>query len=189
MLTRLYKFLGACAYYLYNNAVTNIPLYSVRHFYLRTLLGIHIGKKSAVHMGCFFTGRTTTIGDYTTVNSNCYLDGRVGITIGNRVSISPETYIVSLSHDTQHRNFPIVGKEVVIKDYVWIGARAMILPGVTLNEGAVVGAGSVVTKDVPAYTIVAGVPAIKIGERTRDLDYKVSYFPYFNTDIAPPPQE
>jgi len=136
-------------------------------------------------MGCFFTGRTITIGNYTAINRRCYLDGRVGIRIGNCVSISPETYIISLSHDPQSKNFAIVGKEVVIEDYVWIGARAMILPGVTLSKGCVVAAGSVVTKDVPPYTIVAGVPAQKIGERTKALDYTVIYFPPFDGDIVP----
>ncbi len=61
----------------------------------------------------------------------------------------------------------------------------MIMPGVTLGRGCVVGAGSVVTKDVPPYTIVAGVPAKKIGERTKDRDYRVEYFPCFNTDMVP----
>ncbi len=135
-------------------------------------------------MGCFITGRNISIGDYTTINRNCYLDGRVGIKIGNSVSISPEVYILSLTHDAQNRNFVTVGKEVIIEDYVWLGARAIIMPGVKLGKGSIVGAGSVVTKDVEPYTIVGGIPAKKIGERTQDLDYKVVYFPYFNTDMS-----
>lgn len=63
----------------------------------------------------------------------------------------------------------------------------MILPGVTLGEGAVVGAGSVVTKDVEAFAIVAGSPAKAIGVRNRDLVYQLDWRPFFGTDEAPPP--
>ena len=181
---RIYRFLGASLFYLFNSLVTHFPLYTARHAFLKYIFKIPIGKKSSVHSGCFFTGRKISIGDYTAINRNCYLDGRVGVRIGNSVSISPETYILSLTHDAQSNNFIAKGKEVIIEDYVWIGARAMIMPGVTLGTGCIVGAGSVVTKDVPPYTIVAGVPAKKIGERTKNLDYKVVYFPFFNSDIA-----
>jgi acetyltransferase-like isoleucine patch superfamily enzyme len=178
-----YKFFGACLFYFYNAVVTHIPFYGVRHLYLRAAFSIPVGERSSIHMGCFITGRRTSIGSHTTINRRCYLDGRGGLRIGNNVSISPEVYLLSLTHDFQDPEFPSVPKEVVIEDYVWIGARAMLLPGVKLSQGCVVGAGAVVTKDVPPYTIVAGVPANKIGERSRNLDYETSYFPYFNTDI------
>ena len=180
---RLYKFIGACLFYIYNAVVTHIPFYSVRHFFVRTAFSIPIGARSSVHMGCFITGRQTSIGSHTTINRRCYLDGRGGLRIGNNVNISPEVYLLSLTHDFQDPKFPPVPMEVVIEDYVWIGARAMILPGVKLSQGCVVGAGAVVTKDVPPYTIVAGVPAKKIGMRSPDLRYETSYFPFFNTDI------
>jgi maltose O-acetyltransferase len=68
----------------------------------------------------------------------------------------------------------------VIKDYVFIGPRAIILPGVTIGQGAVVAAGAVVTKDIPAKTIVGGVPAAVIGERKIEkLDYKLGRFRLF----------
>ena len=184
-MTRIYKFLGASLFYGYNSLITHVPVYWIRHAFLRLALRIPVGKRSSVHMGCFFTGRKITIGEHTAVNRRCYLDGRTGITIGNCVSISPEVYMMSLTHDAQNPDFPPVGREVVIQDHVWIGSRAMIMPGVTLSKGCIVGAGSVVTKDVPPYAIVAGVPAKQIGERTKDLRYQVDYFPYFNTDIAP----
>jgi len=71
----------------------------------------------------------------------------------------------------------------VIHDHVWIGARAIICPGVTIGEGAVVAAGAVVTQDVEPYTIVGGNPARYIKDRTRDLVYRTRYRPLFDTDI------
>ena len=70
------------------------------------------------------------------------------------------------------------GGEVIIGDRVWIGYRAIVLPGVTIGEGAVVGAGAVVTRDVSPYTIVAGNPAKVIGERTKELTYECNYRPW-----------
>ena len=64
---------------------------------------------------------------------------------------------------------------VVIEDHVFIGTRAMILPGVTLSRGAAVGAGAIVTRDVPPHHIVAGTPARKIGTRPDNLSYNASY--------------
>ncbi len=181
---RIMKFFGALIFYLYNSIVTHLPSYAIRRVFLTGLLRIPIGKNASIHMGCFITGRRITIGSDTAINRRCTLDGRAGIRIGNSVSISPETVIISLTHDAQSKVFLVSGKPVTIEDFVWIGTRAMILPGVTLGTGCVVGAGSVVTKDVAPYDIVAGVPAQKIGERTRDLDYKAVYFPFFNTDIT-----
>jgi len=67
---------------------------------------------------------------------------------------------------------------VVIEDRVWIGYRAIVLPGVKIGEGAVVGAGAVVAKDVEPYAIMAGNPARKIGERPKGLIYDCNYRPW-----------
>lgn len=134
-------------------------------------------------MGCFFTGTAVKIGSNSIINRNCYIDGRAGIEIGNNVSISPEAYILSLDHDPQSINFDTIPSRTIIHDYVWIGVRAIILPGIDLKEGCVVGAGAVVTKTPEPYTIIAGVPAVKIGERTKELNYMPKYRPFFNTDV------
>ena len=173
----------AFVYYFFNHVVTRIPLYSVRHAYLRRILRMRIGEGSSVHMGCFMTGRNISIGRNSVINRNCYLDGRVGIEIGNNVGVSPEVYVLSLTHDVYDEQFGTIGAKVILEDYVWIGARAMLMPGIRLSEGCVVGAGSVVTKSFEKYSIIAGVPAREIGRRAIAPKYSLRYFPYFDTDV------
>ncbi len=88
---------------------------------------------------------------------NLYCAGK--ITIGTKVAISREAFICTASHDITKPNRPLITTPITICDGVWIGARAIILPGVTIGEGAVVAAGAVVTKDVEPFTVVGGNPA------------------------------
>lgn len=104
------------------------------------------------------------------VNSNTYFHGIGGITIGDDVLIGPNVVISSGEHQYRTGRMPvklqpIVPKRITIGDGVWIGANAVIMPGITLAEGTIVGAGAVVTKSTQPYTIVAGVPAKQIGSR------------------------
>lgn len=117
------------------------------------------------------------------------LDARGGIIIGNNVSISHNVSFCSGSHDYNTSDFKYVKGEIIVGDNVWIGLNATILKNVHINEGAIIAAGSVVTKNVPSYEIWAGVPAKKIGERNRcDILYDSTRFvykgklrkPYFN---------
>jgi acetyltransferase-like isoleucine patch superfamily enzyme len=179
----LWRFVIATAFYLYNGFVVHVPSYTVRHLYLRLVLKIHIGRHSAVHMGCFFSGNKVRIGSHTVLNRDCHIDGREGVTIGDCVSVSPEVYILSMTHDAQSGGFAEVRARTVVGDHVWIGVRAIILPGVKLGEGCVVGAGSVVTRDVAPFDIVAGVPAKVVGTRNRELTYKPRYRPFYNGDV------
>jgi maltose O-acetyltransferase len=94
------------------------------------------------------------------------------------VSIGPEASILTLGHDPQSPDFADRGGAVTIGDRAWIGFRALVLPGVTIGEGAVIAAGAVVTKDVPPYTIVGGNPAREIGQRTDQLEYRLAYRPW-----------
>ena len=178
-------FLAAAAFYAYNSAISHIPSYALRHFYLSRVLGLKLGRGASVHMGCFITGRRIEIGERAVVNRKCHLDGRVGIRIGADASLSPEVCILSLSHDPQDPHFATEGGEVVIGPRAWLGTRAMVLPGVELGEGAVLAAGAVASRSCEPFAILAGVPARMIGERNRDLKYALGYFPWFNTDIQP----
>ena len=183
LLHKIKRFTNALLFYFYNHFLSNFPSYVIRHLYLRIFLGCSIGRDAAIHMGCFFTGRNITIGNNTIVNRRCYLDGRGALIIGNNVSIAPEAYILSMTHDSQSPDFTPEIRTTRIDDYAWLGARVLVLPGVHLGIGCVIGAGSVVTDDVPAYTIAAGSPARKIGERNPNLNYAPKYRPLFDTDL------
>ena len=87
------------------------------------------------------------------------------IKIGSAVVISQDAYLCTASHDIASPTMDLVTKPIVIEDNVWIAARAVILPGVTIGEGAVVGACAVVAKDVPPWTVVVGNPARAVGKR------------------------
>jgi len=88
--------------------------------------------------------------------------------------------ILTLAHDPQDPEFSDKGGDVIIGDRVWIAYRATVLPGVTIGEGAVVAAGAVVASDVEPFTIVGGVPARRIGERNRAIQYRLDYSPFLN---------
>jgi acetyltransferase-like isoleucine patch superfamily enzyme len=103
-----------------------------------------------------------TIGNNTTINKYIDLDGRGGLIIGNNVSISAYCKIITASHDPNASDFKYITKPVSIEDYVWVGTSAIILPGVTLKRGCIVASGSIVTKNVAEYEIVAGNPAKKL---------------------------
>ena len=159
-----------------NRIVAHLPSHTIRLLYYRHLMGYVIGKGSSIFMDAWFDGKRGFImGENSVINQKCRLDTRGGITIGNNVSISAETCILTADHDPQSPDF--VGRErpVILEDYVFVGTRAMILPGVTLGEGSVVAAGAVVTKSVAPYTIVGGVPARVIGQRARGLHYSAYY--------------
>jgi len=157
-----------------------IPIHHVRRFFYR-FAGIKIGKGSSLHMGTiFYNPANITIGEDTIIGEGAVLDGRARLFIGNHVDIASEVMIYNSHHDVQSEYFSAIEKPVNIQDYVFIGPRAIILPGVTIGKGAVIGAGAVVTKDVSEFAIVGGVPAQVIGERkVKDLHYKLGRARWF----------
>ncbi|PZP43133.1 MAG: acyltransferase [Pseudopedobacter saltans] len=146
-----------------------------RRYYLR-VYGMKLGKSSTIHRkAVFFHIGNLEIGKNSIVNFGCYLDNRRGIFIGNNVGIAHNTKIYTLGHDLNDPEFKTKGAAVRIEDNAFIFSNCLIMPGVTIKEGAVVLAGSVVTKDVEAYTIVGGNPVKKIRDRSKEISYIKNY--------------
>jgi maltose O-acetyltransferase len=153
---------------------SHLPTSAVRVAVYRGIFGVKIARGARVASGCLLYGPgRISIGHGSVINQGVVLDGRFPLTIGNHASISLNSVILTLEHDLADPGFRSIGAPVVIGDYVFIGARAMVLPGVTLGEGAAVAAGAVVTRDVAPYTIVGGVPARPIGMRPAELRYQL----------------
>ena len=139
----------------------------VRAFCGKLLLK-HCGKNVNIEKGAQFSTEVS-LGDNSGIGVNATISSYV--TIGNDVMMGPECMIFTANHSMQRRAIPmrLQGHEkprpVTIGNDVWIGGRVIILPGVHIGDGAVIGAGSVVTKDVPPYAIVGGNPAKVIKER------------------------
>lgn len=154
--------------------VGNVPFASIR-MAVYELSGIKVGKGSSVHMWArFYQPVKISIGSDTLIGDNVFLDGRDNLIIGDHVDIASQVLIYNSAHNIHSPEFEATYGEVKIGDYVFIGPRATILPGVNIGNGAVVAAGAVVTKDVPEFAIVAGVPAMVIGERKiKELHYKL----------------
>lgn len=129
------------------------------------------GKASTIDYGTYIRYPSQVrIGEHTMINRGCRMLASfhhkdVEIVIGNHVAVAPEACFLAAGHDYRQLNLPDTAASIVVGDYVWIGARSVILQGVTIGEGAVVAAGSVVTNDVPAYSVVGGCPARVIKNR------------------------
>lgn len=148
------------------------PIHTIRIWAYR-LDGVKIGEKVHIHMGTqFFNPGNISIGEGTIIGQNAFLDGRDELKIGRHVDIASDVLIYNSEHDIDSEDFAPINAPVEIGDYVFIGPRAIILPGVKVGRGAVIAAGAVVTKDVSEFEIVGGVPAKKIGERKlKDPQY------------------
>jgi maltose O-acetyltransferase len=157
--------------------VSKVPSHTLRYFYIK-LLNPSIKRSSSILMHVRFKGlRTITFNSNQVVNQGVTLDGRGGLYIGENVDIAERVVIWSMSHDPYNKQHITIKSKTTISDYAWIGADSTILAGIYIGEGAVVGAGSVVTKNVNALDIVAGNPAKVIGKRDRLPEYKFLYKP------------
>jgi len=133
---------------------------------------IQVGTRCSIRpYACLYTyGGKIKIGNYCSINPFTVIYAAGGGTIGEHVRIAPHCMIVASNHNFEDperliREQGVVAMGITIGDDVWVGSHANILDGVTVGEGSVVAAGAVVTKDVPAYSIVAGVPARVVKSR------------------------
>ncbi|OGG28604.1 hypothetical protein A2971_02775 [Candidatus Gottesmanbacteria bacterium RIFCSPLOWO2_01_FULL_46_21] len=174
-----------------------IPSHTIRLFLYRTLFHVKIGKHTSIHwLARFNLPSGVEIGNNTIVGNDAFLDGRFyrkgaknpivyiknfitpphrPLRIGNNISIAGEVRIYTMQHDIDDPQFREVEGDVVIEDYVVIGTRVTVLPGVRIGKGAVIASGAVVTKNIDPYTVVGGVPAVFIRNRSKDLRYTLEF--------------
>lgn len=156
-----------------NTIIPHIPIWFIRRHFFK-LIRAKIAKGAFLNRHCYIMDiNRLKIGKYSHVNRQCTLDARGGLSIGNSVSISHGVMLMTGSHDINTKNFSVNYYPINIGDYVWIGCGAIVLQNINIGKGAIIAAGAVVTKDVPPFTIVGGIPAKKIGMRTYNyLNYK-----------------
>lgn len=144
------------------------------NFYLMVLkMKLHsLGDHNRIYFANIVEPYNVSIGHHVYINKNCNITTTGStVKIGNYIMVGPNVTFVAQDHDVSNWEKPMIfGNKykrgnIRVDDDVWIGANVTILSGVTINRGAVVAAGAVVTKDVPPYTIVGGVPAAKIKDR------------------------
>ena len=181
------KTAAAAVKYATNYVVVYVPSHAIRRAWYKRALGWDVGDGVSILMGTYIqmtgirtSGRRVSIGDGTVINQRCLIYTSGGLIIGSNVSISAEVALITGSHDINDPEFTSDYRPIVIDDYAWIGTRAVILQGVTIGRGAVVMAGAVVTKDVEPFTVVGGVPAKTVTQRTlQEYSYHLMTPPLF----------
>lgn len=157
-----------------NTIISNLPSKHVRICWLK-MLGMKILSPILIMEGFHIRNpKGIQIENGVSIGPHVLLDGRKGLHIGKNAVIAYEAIIWTLNHDYNDVNFCGKGAAVDIGEYAWICSRSIILPGVKIGKGSVVASGAIVTKDVPDYTIVAGVPAKVVGKR-EIKDYQYGY--------------
>lgn len=172
----IYQHIRGFYLFLINNLILNIPLQSLRLLFFKILsINNTVNFKINILKGVrVLNPRNIVFGKNIRINKGVLLDGRgAKIFIGNNVDIAVDSIIWTLSHDPNDDYHSTFAREVIIEDYVWIGAKSIIMPGVKIGKGAVVAAGSVVTKDVASMDIVGGTPAKYIKKRENKLSYTI----------------
>lgn len=142
-----------------------IPLPAIKVFLLR-LFGAKIGNgvmiKPKVNIKYPWN---LSIGHYTWIGEEVWIDSLVKIQIGNNACISQGAYLLTGNHDFTKSTFDLIVKEIILEDGVWIGAKAIVCPGVTCHSHSMLTASSVATKNLEAYSVYRGNPAEKIKDR------------------------
>jgi acetyltransferase-like isoleucine patch superfamily enzyme len=162
-----------------NHVVCRIPLAAVR-MRAYEALGVRLAdaRDSIIMLDTeVFSPRALELGHRTIVGPRSLLDARGGIRLGDDVNVSGRARFMTARHDVQDPEFGAVFEPAIVEDRVWIALGATVLGGVRIGEGAVVAANATVTRDVEAYSVVAGSPARPVGKRTRDLRYRLGYRP------------
>lgn len=110
------------------------------------------------------------VGDHSWIGEDCWIDNLADVAIGHNCCLSQGSYVCTGNHDWSDEAFSLITREVRIEDGCWVGARAMLLPGVTLHTGSIAAAGSVIARSIPAQEIHAGNPARFVRQRVMHGD-------------------
>lgn len=166
---------------LWNWFFTFVPSYVIRRGVLRVMYGVKMGQNVNVHMGVkFLKPWGVVIGDNVNIQLGCFIDGRGGVDIGRNTDITLGVRILSQQHDIDDGEYTTISKSVHIGQNCIVGSYALIMPGVTVGDGGVVAAGSVVVKNVDAWKMVAGNPAVIKRSRKQIINYKIGYRRFFH---------
>lgn len=176
----VYKYLSGFERYIIIR-IGYIPSHHIRNFCYKVIFKVRMDKGSVIYYGAEIRGAYNLIlKSGATIGDKCTIDARRGyILIGKNVQLGNQVNLWTGSHDTNDplfRSMPGKRGPIEIDDYVWIGPNVTVLHSVKIGRGAVIAAGSVVTKDVEPYSIMGGIPAKKIGERNKQLIYDLSNF-------------
>jgi putative colanic acid biosynthesis acetyltransferase WcaF len=142
-----------------------VPLYGIKRWLLRRF-GALVGTGVVIkpHVRIKFPWRFR-VGEHCWIGEDVWIDNLASVHLVNDVCLSQGAYLCTGSHDHRRVTFDLIVKPIVVESGAWIGARAVVLPGVTIRRGAVVAAGSVVTRDIPSGVIAGGSPCRAIGDR------------------------
>ena len=173
-MSHLRGFKGGLKWWFINSILSNFPSRHIRYQGLK-MCGVRLSKDIRFYQGFHIRNpKGITIESGVSIGPKVLLDGRKGLRIGKNVVIAYDAIIWTLNHDYNDLHFSGKGAPVQVGDYAWICCRSIILPGINIGEYAIIASGAIVTKDVPPYAIVAGVPAKIIGYRDKK-DYKYGY--------------
>lgn len=163
---------------LFGNVVINkIPSRHFRKWFYQ-LMGAKIGKNTVLCRRVeVLYPKGLKLSNNISIGWFSELDARGGITVEHNTNISSHVKMITGSHDIDDPNYTADFQPIYIGHHCWIGTGAIILNNVMIGDGAVVAAGAVVTKNVPAYTVVGGVPAKIIKKRPQNLNYKIGISP------------
>lgn len=154
-----------------------IPSFRLRIFLYKHIFLMKVGKNSKIRGLVEFSAPwNIEIGENTMIGQECKLDGRKGLYIGNNVNISDCVAIWTEQHDIQDEKFYCNNKggKVVIQDRVWLGFRSIVLPNTNIGEGAVLACGAIATKSCDKFSLYTGIPARKIKDRNKNINYNLN---------------
>jgi len=106
------------------------------------------------------------LGDNVWIGEKCWIDNLGKVKIGNNVSLSQGSMLLTGNHNYKKETFDLIVGEIMLEDGVWVGAKSIVCPGLTMHSHSVLSAGSVLTRDAEAYCIYQGNPAVKVKDRT-----------------------